>query len=82
MADEITSVQGSGQTGNFYQISLDIVEGVVAGGLIGMSADLIASAVATVPNAFITAPFVPVFSVIAGVLAFTGIAIHQIRKRV
>ena len=61
--------------------ALDIIEGLVAGGLVGLGAFIIAGAVAALPSSFLTLAEVTPVSVIAGALAFVGTALHQIRTR-
>lgn len=78
---EVIGMQGQGSTGNFFNFSLDLFEGVVGGGVIGLGFSVVAGAFASLPGAFITVSQVPLFSTAIGALAFTGIAIHQIRRR-
>lgn len=80
-AKEVGSIQGGESAGNFLHVALDLVEGMVAGGIIGDGAYIIASAVASLPSPVITAAEVGPLAVIAGALAFAGVALHQIRKR-
>jgi hypothetical protein len=61
--------------------ALDVIEGLVAGGLVGLGAFVVGGAVASLPGAFLTASEVTPISVIAGALAFVGTALHQIRSR-
>ncbi len=67
--------------GVFTHIALDLVEGVVFGGVVGVGMDIIAGAVATLPNSFLTTTMVSPLSVIVGALVFVGVSIHQIRQR-
>jgi len=61
--------------------ALDILEGLVAGGLTSLATGIIASAVANLPNTFINTSYISPLSAIAGVLAFVGITLHNIRGR-
>jgi len=61
--------------------ALDIIEGVVAGGLISVATDIIASAVSYMPGSFLTTTMVLPLSMITGALTFVGIALHNIRAR-
>lgn len=61
--------------------AFDIVEGTVAGGIIGFVMYVIAGAVSLLPGAFLTAAEVTPLSVVVGALAFLGVAVHQIRAR-
>lgn len=74
------SSQGTGSPLGVEE-ALDIIEGVVVGGIIGLGAFIVSGAVASLPGAFITAAEVTPLSVIAGALAFVGTALHQIRVR-
>ena len=67
---------------DFVNSAFDVIEGLVAGGLTGLGADIIAGAVASLPHAFISATVVSPLSVIAGALAFIGYALPRIRSRV
>jgi len=67
---------------DFVNSAFDLIEGLVAGGLTGLGADVIAGAVASLPNAFLTATAVPPLSVVAGALAFIGYALPRIRSRI
>ena len=62
--------------------AFDLLEGLVGGGLTGLGTEIIATAVANLPNAFITTAVVPSLSIIAGALAFVGYSIAKIRTRV
>ena len=59
--------------------ALDILEGITAGGLVGLGTYVVAGAVATLPAAFLTVPEVAPLSAIAGALAFVGVAVGKIR---
>jgi len=61
--------------------ALDIIEGLVAGGIISIVTGLIGSAIASMPYTFITSIYVAPLSAITGALTFVGIAIHNIRAR-
>jgi hypothetical protein len=61
--------------------ALDIVEALVAGGLVGLATLIIGSAVAAFPSSFLTVAEVSPLSVLGGALAFVGTAIRQIRAR-
>jgi len=61
--------------------ALDIIEGLVAGGLISVATDIIASAVSYMPGSFLTTTMILPLSAITGALTFVGIAIHNIRSR-
>jgi len=61
--------------------ALDIIEGLVAGGLISVATDIIASAVTYMPGSFLNTSMVLPLSAITGALTFVGIAIHNIRSR-
>ena len=67
---------------DFVNSAFDIIEGLVAGGLTGLGTDIIAGAVATLPNAFITTAVVPPLSIVAGALAFVGYSLAKIRTRI
>ena len=61
---------------------LDVVEGVVWGGLAGFGADVIGGAVSALPGAFLTASAVTPLAVVVGALVFVGYAIPKIRSRI
>jgi len=61
--------------------ALDIVEGIVAGGLVSVSTDIIATAVSALPGSFLSSSIVIPISAITGALTFVGIALHNIRAR-
>jgi multisubunit Na+/H+ antiporter MnhC subunit len=67
---------------DFINSSIDLIEGVVAGGLTGLGAFLIGNAVSVLPSAFISTTIVTPLSVIAGALAFVGYALPKIRARI
>ena len=67
---------------DFVNSAIDIVEGVVAGGLLGVGSEIISSAVASFPNAFISTSLVAPLSVVVGALTFVGYSLHNIRNRV
>ncbi len=67
--------------GVFTHIALDLVEGIVFGGVLGVGTDIIATAVSTLPNSFLTPAMVSPLSVVVGALVFVGVSIHQIRQR-
>jgi uncharacterized membrane protein YGL010W len=76
----LSSSQGSGSPLGVEE-ALDIIEGLVAGGLVGLGAFIIGGAVAALPGSFLTVAEVTPISVIGGALAFVGTALHQIRAR-
>ncbi|MEM3859084.1 MAG: hypothetical protein QW478_06715 [Candidatus Micrarchaeaceae archaeon] len=67
---------------DFANTSLDVIEGITAGGLTGLGAYIIGSAVASLPSAFLAASVVTPLSVIAGALAFVGFSLPNIRTRI
>lgn len=66
---------------DFVNTALDIIEGIVGGGLLGFGAYIIASAVAGLSGSFMPVGAVGGMSVIVGAMGFVGIAIHNIRAR-
>jgi hypothetical protein len=69
------------QSDNFVNDGFDLLEGVVAGGVVGIGTEIIASAVATLPHAFLSVSEVAPVSVVVGALVFVGVAIKQMRDR-
>ena len=67
---------------DFVNSAFDLIEGLVAGGLTGLGTDIIGSAVAVLPNAFITTAIVPPLSIITGALAFVGYSLAKVRTRI
>jgi hypothetical protein len=67
---------------DFVNTSLDILEGIVAGGLIGLGTEITATAVSSLPSAFLTLSMVGPLSVVAGALAFVGYSVARIRTRI
>ncbi len=67
---------------DFVNSALDIVEGLVSGGLVGLGTYIIGGAVASLPSAFITASIVSPLSVIAGAMTFVGYGIAKVRTRI
>lgn len=67
---------------DFINSAMDLLEGIVVGGLLGLGTYIIGSGVAVLPYAFINASEVQAFSVIAGALGFIGYALPNIRKRI
>lgn len=63
--------------------ALDIVEGVVGGGLVGLGAYIVTGAVATIPSNFLSGiPNAPaIISTITGALVFTAMVIRKMRIR-
>jgi len=67
---------------DFVNSAFDLLEGLVGGGLTGLGTDIIGTAVAGLPNSFITLAVVPSLSIIAGALVFVGYSIAKIRTRI
>jgi len=61
--------------------AFDILEGLVVGGVASIATGLISTAVANLPYSFINASYVAPLTIVAGVLSFVGVALHNIRER-
>jgi VIT1/CCC1 family predicted Fe2+/Mn2+ transporter len=82
MADTTPSVPHDTMSSGFgLPEALDLIEGVAVGGVVGVAAYIVGGAVASLPAAFITTPVATALSVVAGGLAFVGVAISKIRRR-
>ncbi|MGC8621738.1 MAG: hypothetical protein ACP5U0_07495 [Caldisphaera sp.] len=68
----------------FLHTALDLIEGTVAGGLVGLGFDIIANAVSVLPNSFLAVSpnIVAPLSVVAGALAFIGYSLPKIRNEI
>ena len=67
---------------DFVNSGLDIIEGVVAGGILGMATYIIGDAVSLLPGAFISASAVGPLAIVVGALGFVGYSIKKIRGRI
>jgi len=67
---------------DFVNVGFDILEGLIAGGLLGFGSYVIVGALASLPSAFITAAEVSPLSVLVGALGFVGYSIPKIRSRI
>jgi hypothetical protein len=67
---------------DFVNVSLDLIEGLVAGGLLGFGAYIVVGALASLPGAFLTAAEVTPLSVLVGALGFVGYSIPKVRGRI
>ena len=67
---------------DFVNSALDILEGIAAGGILGMGTYIIGDAVSLLPGAFISASAVEPLAIIVGALGFVGYAIKEVRGRI
>jgi hypothetical protein len=66
---------------DFINSGLDIIEGAVAGGILGIASYVIMGAVASLPSSFLSTSVVAPLSVIVGAMGFIGYALPKIRSR-
>lgn len=67
---------------DFINSAFDIIEGIVAGGLMGFGAYVITGAVQTLSGSFLVGVNPVDISVIVGALGFIGYSLPNLRKRV
>ena len=69
------------ESDNFFSDGLDIIEGIVGGGVLSIGTYIIASGVSSITGSFLNAGSVIPISVVVGGLAFVGISLKQMRAR-
>ena len=69
------------ESDNFMSDAMDILEGIIAGGVLSIGTYIVSSGVSSITGSFLNAGAVIPISVVVGGLAFVGVSIKQMRSR-